>query len=307
MNGTAAIAARYGLRDETVRHFKLHDALHPSVSTGTVIPIIYRGATVACRFKHDPVYAARTGVKAYWLGAGRFDIYNLDAAAAGERVVLAAGEPDAWVLHQAGLLTVSFLKGESCVPREGLHLLVERRPSLVSVIYDLDEAGRAGAERTYRALTEAGVPAEIVDLPADVGHKGDVADLYRLLGHDDAALRHALASLPRRAPTSASAARRAAPSAAPRSAPASGRGLFARLKDHVDIVAIAGRLTNLQPHAGGRYFTGLCPFHDEHHPSFVVWPEIRGFKCMSCGVKGDVITLVQLALDRGLALDRTLA
>jgi hypothetical protein len=156
MNGTAAIAARYGLRNETVRHFNFHDALHPSVSTGTVIPIIYRGATVACRFKHDPVYAARTGVKAYWLGAARFDIYHLDAVPAGERVILAAGEPDTWVLHQAGLLTVSFLKGESCVPPEGLHLLVERRPSLVSIIYDLDDVGRAGAERAHRAHAIAG-------------------------------------------------------------------------------------------------------------------------------------------------------
>jgi hypothetical protein len=108
-NGTAAIAARYGLRAETVKHFGLHDALHPYVSTGTVIPIIYQGATVARRFKHDPTTAERRGVKVYWLGAGRFDIYNLDAVRSGEPVTLTAGEADNWVLHQADVVAVSFL------------------------------------------------------------------------------------------------------------------------------------------------------------------------------------------------------
>jgi DNA primase len=37
----------------------------------------------------------------------------------------------------------------------------------------------------------------------------------------------------------------------------------------------------------------LCPFHDDHHPSFAVGP--RGYRCLSpaCAASGDVVTLVQ--------------
>jgi RecA-family ATPase len=40
-----------------------------------------------------------------------------------------------------------------------------------------------------------------------------------------------------------------------------------------------------------KYAVGLCPFHQEKHPSFVVWP--IGFKCFSCGESGDSISFVQ--------------
>lgn len=35
------------------------------------------------------------------------------------------------------------------------------------------------------------------------------------------------------------------------------------------------------------YWIGLCPFHDDHNPSFVVYP--TRYKCFSCGASGDAI------------------
>ena len=43
----------------------------------------------------------------------------------------------------------------------------------------------------------------------------------------------------------------------------------------------------------GRTYTGLCPFHNEKTPSFVVYPETQSFYCFGCGSGGDVITFMK--------------
>ena len=39
--------------------------------------------------------------------------------------------------------------------------------------------------------------------------------------------------------------------------------------------------------------TGLCPFHNEKTPSFVVYPDTQSFYCFGCGAAGDVIGFVR--------------
>ena len=46
--------------------------------------------------------------------------------------------------------------------------------------------------------------------------------------------------------------------------------------------------------AGSRY-KGLCPFHSEKTPSFVVYPETQSFYCFGCGAGGDVISFIMRA------------
>ena len=41
----------------------------------------------------------------------------------------------------------------------------------------------------------------------------------------------------------------------------------------------------------GQNFVGLCPFHDDHHPSFTVSEEKKIYKCFSCQVAGNVLKL----------------
>lgn len=63
------------------------------------------------------------------------------------------------------------------------------------------------------------------------------------------------------------------------------------LKSAVRIEEVAGRYVTLQKK--GKCYTGLCPFHDDHHPSLVVDAVKQTFRCYACGVHGDVIKFVQ--------------
>ena len=40
-------------------------------------------------------------------------------------------------------------------------------------------------------------------------------------------------------------------------------------------------------------FGGLCPFHDDHKPSLVVYSDTQSFYCFGCQAHGDVIDYVQ--------------
>lgn len=44
----------------------------------------------------------------------------------------------------------------------------------------------------------------------------------------------------------------------------------------------------------GNNFVGICPFHDDRHPSLVVNEKKQIFKCFSCDTAGDVIRFVSL-------------
>ncbi|MDO4481280.1 MAG: DNA primase [Bacillota bacterium] len=64
-----------------------------------------------------------------------------------------------------------------------------------------------------------------------------------------------------------------------------------QVKQSFDIVEVIGRRVALK-RAGSNY-KGLCPFHGEKTPSFVVSPDKQIFTCFGCGKTGDVIRYVQ--------------
>lgn len=63
------------------------------------------------------------------------------------------------------------------------------------------------------------------------------------------------------------------------------------VKAKTDIVAIVGE--RVQLHKAGKNFKGLCPFHSEKTPSFMVSPELALFRCFGCGEAGDVLSFLQ--------------
>ena len=63
------------------------------------------------------------------------------------------------------------------------------------------------------------------------------------------------------------------------------------VKSKVDVVEIISSYIPLK--RAGRNLAGLCPFHSEKTPSFMVSPERQAFKCFGCQKGGDVFTFLE--------------
>jgi DNA primase len=92
--------------------------------------------------------------------------------------------------------------------------------------------------------------------------------------------------------------------------------LVRRIKEANDVVDVVGGYVALRP--AGPTFKGLCPFHDDHRPSFDVDPRRQRYRCWSCGKTGDVINFIMehervefrdalelLARRAGISLEKT--
>ncbi len=67
-------------------------------------------------------------------------------------------------------------------------------------------------------------------------------------------------------------------------------GVVATVKSKLDIVEIVGESVSLRK--AGTTFKGLCPFHSEKTPSFVVTPARESWHCFGCGLGGDIFSFV---------------
>lgn len=62
------------------------------------------------------------------------------------------------------------------------------------------------------------------------------------------------------------------------------------VKTKIDIVDLISEYVDLKK--AGRNYKGLCPFHSEKTPSFMVTPELQIYKCFGCGNGGDAFRFI---------------
>ncbi len=69
-----------------------------------------------------------------------------------------------------------------------------------------------------------------------------------------------------------------------------GDDVVERVRAATDIVQLIGEYVNLK--RAGRSFKGLCPFHNEKTPSFMVNPDRQMYHCFGCNKGGDIFSFL---------------
>ncbi len=69
-----------------------------------------------------------------------------------------------------------------------------------------------------------------------------------------------------------------------------GDDVIAEIKQRLDIESVVGETVRLS--RAGRNLKGLCPFHSEKTPSFVVYPKDGSYHCFGCGASGDIFNFL---------------
>ncbi len=198
-----------------------------------------------------------------------------------KRVIICEGEFDRLVLEAHEFQAVTSTGGAGTFRHEWAEA-IEPIPE-VYICFDRDPAGRKGELRVARMIPHA----KLVELPPEVGEGGDVTDFFVRLEKNRGEFERLL-----------SEAEPAPQEASPQKTVAAGHSTDTALRERIEcakssvpIEAIIGAYVELRQ--SGATLVGLCPFHEDHRPSFTVYPETATFHCYGCDAHGDTLTFLQ--------------
>jgi DNA primase len=200
-----------------------------------------------------------------------------------DQIIICEGEFDRLVLEGHGFAAVTSTGGAMTFRPEWAEALKEIPQ--VFICFDNDPAGKLGVERVARLLPRA----HVIRLPDEVGEGGDVTDFLVRLGRgrgEFSKLLKAAEPLPAKARVLPSGPQTLQIVTTPDEQ-------VAHLKSQVAIEDLVGQYVELR--RSGRNFIGLCPFHDDHRPSLVVYPATRSFCCFACRTAGDALSFLMKA------------
>lgn len=198
------------------------------------------------------------------------------------RVIICEGEFDRLVLEANGFDAVTSTGGAGTFKEKWAEAFKDVPE--VYLCFDRDEAGRKGALRVVQMIAHA----KIVELPADVGEGGDITDFFVRLGRSSADFERLLAEARPGPPVPLAAL---GPARTRDEAHSAEREQIERIKHAVPIERVVGAYVELR--SSGNKFVGLCLFHEDHTPSFTIYPETETFHCYGCGAHGDVLNFLQ--------------
>mgnify|MGYP005605980149 CR=1 FL=1 len=69
------------------------------------------------------------------------------------------------------------------------------------------------------------------------------------------------------------------------------KGFLEQLKGRIDLVDVLQGYVSLK--RSGAAFKGLCPFHEEKTPSFLVQAGDAHYHCFGCGAQGNAIAMLR--------------
>jgi DNA primase len=247
------------------------------------IPIFNRdGVPVCFKFAKDPEDHS-SAPKMLTSRGGRVELYGWERVLAKPcRLIICEGEFDRLVLEAHGFAAVTSIGGAGAFREEWAADLLSI-PELY-LCFDHDDAGRQGALRVGQFLPHA----KVVALPDEMSAGGDVSDFFVRLGRTREDFLHLLQSATPVPVPPATLPSTAALGWSRSFGELSGR--IATVKEAVPIAELVSQYVALKP--SGRALRGICPFHEDHYPSLMVYPEAGTFRCYGCGRHGDVITFV---------------
>jgi len=250
-----------------------------------VIPIKdVNGNYLFLKLRKDPEDKMENNKYKFYPVGSQVTIFGWNALLNTDMITIAEGEIDAMLLTSRGVPTITSTAGVGTFKKEWLQALKDLKK--IYIVFDLDEPGDKGANKLAQMILENldFIKVYKITLPTEVGIGGDITDYFvKLNGSvDDLFYKHA---------NEVKREYKLEEIRPPRNKDFNNSGITNTDIENAKQVNCSNFIkVERKTHDG--MSIAFCPFHKEKVPSFVAYPNGKGWYCFGCGRGGDTIDLV---------------